>query len=124
MAKKNINFLLLFIFILVGLGFYYFANPLSNSFFIKCPFKTLTGLDCPGCGSQRALHSLLHGNFKQAFHYNPLFIFAIPYVLVGILFEWLGFKNKYPKVRKFLFGKVAIYIIATIIISFFILRNL
>lgn len=122
--KKHLNFILPLVFVLGGFVFYYFVNPLSGSFLIKCPFKTVTGLDCPGCGSQRALHSLLHGDFRQAFHFNPLFIAAIPYVFVGILFEWFGLKNKYPKVRKFLFGKIAIYIIAAIIILFFILRNL
>ncbi|SEF74421.1 Protein of unknown function [Halpernia humi] len=122
--KKNINSILFFVFILGGLGFYYFANPLSNSYFIKCPFKTLSGLDCPGCGSQRALHALLHGDIYRAFSYNLLFVLAIPYVFVGILFEWFGLKNRYPKTRKLLFGKTAIYMVVAIIILFFILRNL
>ncbi|WP_417428657.1 DUF2752 domain-containing protein [Halpernia sp.] len=99
-------------------------NPLSNSFLIKCPFKTVTGLDCPGCGSQRAIHEILHGNFKQAFSYNPLFIIAIPYVFTGILFEWFSLKYKFPRTRKILFGANAIYVIGIIIILFFIFRNL
>nr|WP_230380102.1 DUF2752 domain-containing protein [Kaistella gelatinilytica] len=104
--------------------FYYFFNPQSNSFLLKCPFKFFTGYDCPGCGGQRALHALLHGKFRQAFSYNPLFIVAIPYVILGILFEWFGLKYSFPKVRKILYGQTAIYIIAIIIMSFFILRNI
>ena len=124
-VKENkFLFLLLILFLVGGLAFYYFADPLSSNFIIKCPFKAMTGLDCPGCGSQRAVHELLHGNFKKAFFYNPLFIVALPYAFVGILFEWFSLKYKFPKTRKFLFGKTAIYIVAAVIILFFILRNL
>ena len=125
MGFKN-NYLVLIFMISVGalLLFYYFFDPQSYSFLIKCPFKTITGLDCPGCGSQRALHSLLHGELGKAFSYNPLFIIALPYVFAGILFEWFGLKLMYPKIRKILFGSEAIYSIGVIVIFYFIGRNL
>jgi hypothetical protein len=124
-TKENRYLLILgILFLLCVLIFYYFVNPLSTNFIIKCPFKTITGLDCPGCGSQRAVHELLHGNFRKAFEENALFIIALPYAFVGVLFEWFSLKYKYPKTRKILFGKTAIYIISVIIILFFIIRNL
>lgn len=123
-SKKQIYF---YGIILISLGaalfLYYKINPQSDYFFLKCPFKMATGLDCPGCGSQRALHSLMHGEFRQAFSYNPIFIFAIPYLFAGILLEWFGLKYKYPQLRKILFGTKSIYLAATIIIVFFVLRN-
>lgn len=122
--KKNYSALLFVAFTGCALIFYYFFNPQSNSFLLKCPFKFFTGYDCPGCGGQRALHALLHGEFRRAFSYNELFIVAIPYVITGILFEWVGLKYSFPKVRKILYGQTAIYIIAIIIMSFFILRNI
>ena len=70
--KKYYSTLLFAIIIGSGLVFYYVFNPESNRFLLKCPFKFATGFDCPGCGSQRALHALLHGEFIQAFSYNPL----------------------------------------------------
>ena len=121
--KKYYSTLLFAIIIGSGLVFYYVFNPESNRFLLKCPFKFTTGFDCPGCGSQRALHALLHGEFRQAFSYNPLFIIAIPYVFIGILFEWFGLKYSFPKIRKALFGKTAIYIIAVVMILFFVVRN-
>lgn len=37
-----------------------------------CPFKSLTGLPCPGCGGLRAANALLHGNILGAIYTNPL----------------------------------------------------
>lgn len=43
-----------------------------------CPFHALTDLYCPGCGSTRALHALLHGDVVQAMAMNPLLVLALP----------------------------------------------
>lgn len=77
--------------VLVGIGLclaiLYKVSPLQSSFLPKCPFKLITGLNCPGCGFQRAVHSLLHGNVIQAFHYNWFLVYAGPYALL-FLVEW------------------------------------
>ena len=41
----------------------------------------LTGWDCPACGGQRALHSLLHGRVGEALHFNPFLVVSVPYFL-------------------------------------------
>ena len=56
----------------------YFFPPGQHSFYPRCGFHALTGLDCPGCGSLRATHQLLHGHFKEAFALNPLFVSLLP----------------------------------------------
>lgn len=56
---------------------YYSYDPLQSIFFPKCIFKTLTGYDCPGCGTQRALHAFLHGHFVEAFRYNIFFVILL-----------------------------------------------
>lgn len=43
-----------------------------------CPFLALTGLYCPGCGSTRALHALLHGDLGHALAMNPLLVLSLP----------------------------------------------
>jgi len=50
-----------------------------------CPFKALTGWDCPGCGSSRMLYSLLHGDLAAAARYNALALVAVPF----LLWRWL-----------------------------------
>ena len=43
-----------------------------------CPLYALTGWYCPGCGSARCLHALLHGELALAFAMNPLLVLVLP----------------------------------------------
>jgi hypothetical protein len=54
----------------------YTFPPISSRFYPQCVFRQLTGLDCPGCGTTRALHHLLHGRVSEAFALNPM-LFAL-----------------------------------------------
>lgn len=53
---------------------------------LRCPFKALTGYDCPGCGTQRAVHALFHADFAAAWRYNaalmPALVLALAYIVV------------------------------------------
>lgn len=40
--------------------------------FYKCPFKMITGIDCPGCGLTRAFFCILLCDFSAAVQYYPL----------------------------------------------------
>lgn len=63
----------------LGLGvlLYAFLRDPADGNFLPCPFNRLTGWLCPGCGSQRALHDLLHGRFGEAWSHNALLIIAL-----------------------------------------------
>src|SRR5213594_2849367 len=67
--------------IIAGAGLLYFFAPSEHRFYPRCVFHSLTGLACPGCGSLRALHNLLLGNFAAAFRLNPFVITVLPLVL-------------------------------------------
>src|SRR5690606_28436771 len=100
-------------------------NPSEVGFFPPCPFKSLTGLQCPGCGSQRATHYLLNFEIGRAFEKNALLVLAIPYLLAGFVLDNL--KNPSPKTlkwRKRFYGTKAIWLVFGGIISFWVLRNL
>ena len=56
-------------------------DPAQYAFYPSCLWHSLTGLACPGCGSLRALHQLLHGHPAAAFQLNPLLMSALPLVL-------------------------------------------
>lgn len=61
---------------------YYKFNPLEHELFPKCVVHTLTGIQCPSCGSQRALHSFMHGDFTAAVRYNLFALYSVPYFLL------------------------------------------
>ncbi len=42
-----------------------------SKYMIPCLNKKMFGIDCPGCGAQRALALLLQGEFQQAFKMYP-----------------------------------------------------
>ena len=60
-------------------SFYFSINPTNSYLIPKCPFHLLTGLDCPACGIQRALHYFLHGEWGTAIKYNYFLIISVPY---------------------------------------------
>jgi hypothetical protein len=56
----------------------YWFDPSQGGFYPICLFHRTTGLLCPGCGSLRAMHALLHGHLARAFQFNPLLMLSIP----------------------------------------------
>jgi hypothetical protein len=67
----------------------YFVNPAKSGIFPPCPFYMLTGLYCPGCGSLRALHHVLHGDISAALGLNPLMMIFIPVLCFLLAFpKW------------------------------------
>jgi Protein of unknown function (DUF2752) len=50
---------------------------------LPCPFRLLTGWDCPLCGGTRMGEALLHGDVQGAFGFNPLALVGL--VILGVL---------------------------------------
>jgi hypothetical protein len=101
--KRSVRFLL----IAVGL---FSIKVLSNynSDFTKgptvCPFKLVTGLPCPGCGTTRAVAALLDGRFSDSIGFNPLGVtFVVAAFLWGARFNIL---ERYMKDLNGLFEKL------------------
>ena len=69
-------------------------DPATSGIFPPCPVHYLTGWYCPGCGSLRAIHQLLHGNLRAAWALNPLTVVLLPCLTYGlasfVLFEVRG----------------------------------
>jgi hypothetical protein len=86
-----------------GAGLLLFVDPNQpGNLLPKCPFKWLTGLNCPGCGATRMVHALLHGDVVGAFHYNAVLLtLGVP--LAVWLFsrwmrdKWTGEQRSVPK---------------------------
>src|SRR6059036_559562 len=59
-------------------GVLFCFDPSHYPFYPVCFFHKSTGLLCPGCGSLRAMHQLLHGHVAAAMHFNALLVLSLP----------------------------------------------
>ena len=57
---------------------------------IGCPIKYFLHIDCPACGSTRALVALLRGDTASYFLYNPI---ALPLLLIVLFALHKGLFN-------------------------------
>ena len=64
--------------LLASAVYLFLYEPDGSNVYPKCPFHALTDLHCPGCGSLRASHQILHGNISAAFGLNPLMVLFTP----------------------------------------------
>ena len=65
-----------------GAGLVYLVDPRLPGNYPPCLFLAFTGCYCPGCGTLRALHRLLHGDLVGALGYNPLAILMLPFLII------------------------------------------
>jgi hypothetical protein len=108
--------------LLAGSVYLYVFEPGKTGFFPPCLFRALTGLTCPGCGSTRAMHQILHGHFETAFMLNPLFLLAIPFLLYAFLrYSVVVLRGGIP--RQNALPASYIYALFVIVVSFWVFRN-
>jgi hypothetical protein len=108
--------------LLAGAAYLYLFEPGKTGFFPVCLFRLVTGLQCPGCGSTRAAHQILHGHFITAFELNPLFLLAIPFLLFAFLrYSVAVMRGGVP--RQNVLPAVYIYALFFVVVSFWIFRN-
>lgn len=108
--------------ILTGLCIYFYFDPSDSALFPKCAFHTLTGWQCPGCGSQRAIHAMLHGDFATVFRFNAMMVAALPIMLILCVGECL--RIRYPRLYMRLNSKWMIWSAFAVVTGWWIFRNL
>lgn len=96
-------------------------DPSASNIFPKCVVRSLTGYDCPGCGSQRAIHALLHADIAQAWHYNALLVASLP--LIALLLAAAALRNRAPRFYAAVNSRPVIIAVAVIVIGWWIFRN-
>jgi hypothetical protein len=63
-------------------------DPNQAGHYPTCPVRAYAGVDCPGCGSLRALHDLAQGDVVGALDHNAVMVLLLP--LLGIeLVRWV-----------------------------------
>ena len=60
------------------------VDPATSAIFPSCFWRAVTGWLCPGCGSARAVHALVHGDVAAAIALNPLVVLTLPLIAIDI----------------------------------------
>ena len=121
-VNKRLTALLIWLSIALGATYLFIFEPGKTGFFPACPFRTLTGFTCPGCGSTRGLHRLLHGDIVSALEFNPLMVLSLPFLLYALMRYTTAAVSGRPLQRHNLDAKY-IWILFGVIMSFWIFRN-
>ncbi|MBQ6680812.1 MAG: DUF2752 domain-containing protein [Prevotella sp.] len=100
---------------------YYCYEPTPDALYPKCIFVRLTGWQCAGCGMQRAVHSLLHLRFAEAFHYNAYFVIVLP-LLLALLFQYY-WRSCLPRFHAVLTSQPVLWLLGISALIWWIARN-
>lgn len=107
-----------------ALAFIYAINPAVHTVFPSCPVNALTGLYCPGCGSLRGIHALMHGELATALRYNWLLSLG----LIAALWTIVSFVPRIRRIAHQLPVWIQIYmtprVLLSVVLVYTILRNL
>ncbi len=88
---------------------------LQEQYMMPCLNKKIFGFDCLGCGLQRAVNLLFHGEFVAAFKMYPaVYPLILLFVFIGVN---LFFKFKYSNK---IINTLAILTLITIVVSYLI----
>jgi hypothetical protein len=98
------------------------VDPNEPGHYPACPFLSLTGWYCPGCGSLRAVHALAHGDVGEAVARNPLAVACVP-LLVTLFVLWTR-RRLTGRARTWAAPAAWINALLALVIAFWVLRNL
>jgi hypothetical protein len=107
----------------IGCGVLLSFPPAQNSFYLRYPIYEFLHLQCPGCGTTRALAALLHGHFSEAMHLNGFAVILLPIAMIGGVRWYRRFVRRevdhWPQVPR-----IAIYTALAAAMIFTVVRNL
>ncbi|MBF4160657.1 DUF2752 domain-containing protein [Nocardioides sp. CBS4Y-1] len=98
------------------------VDPHEPGHYPTCPFLAVTGEWCPGCGSLRAINSLLHGHVAGAFERNPLVPLALPFLGFTYVMWVLRLTGK-TSWSPTLIPARAVWVLLGTVLAFWVLRN-
>ncbi len=97
--------------------------PSQYTFYLRCPIYQTLHIECPGCGTTRALAAMLHGNFSAALHFNALTAVMLPLICAYVILCYIRLLRTEP-FRWPQLPYVSIYAALAVAVIFTIARNL
>ncbi|SPT58216.1 MULTISPECIES: DUF2752 domain-containing protein [Actinomadura] len=99
------------------------VDPNEEGHYPTCPFLSLTGFQCPGCGSMRTVHALAHGRVQEAFALNVLTVVMLP-LLAFFWLRWARARTLDRPARTKAGHPALIWLLFGVIVVFWVVRNL
>lgn len=102
------------------------VDPNQPGHYLPCPTRLLLGVDCPGCGGLRAVHSLATGDLAGAADHNLLFVILVPLlVLAWAVWLWRALSGAPPGLSGRLLRVQQPVLVAVIVLTvvFAVVRN-
>lgn len=99
-------------------------NPNESGHYPTCPFLLVTGFYCPGCGSLRAIHALVHLDLATALNLNILTVCLMIPMAVFYYVRWTTERFLGRSIRKRMAPAVFIWALLFGVLGFWLLRNL
>ncbi len=121
-ASRNVFTVAVAVCAVVVVAVYFLADPAHNGLFPKCVVYQLTGYKCPGCGSQRMLHALLHGDVAGAWRQNAMLLSSLP-LLAVIVFAQVR-QRTYPRLYEAVTSPITVTVIVILFIVWAVIRNI
>lgn len=103
--------------LLGAIGYVGLVDPhRPGSLFPPCPFRLVTGWNCPACGGLRMVHDLLHGDLVAAVVDNMFLLVGLPALAL-----WMVLRRRQGRP---VFNMAAIAVIAVTTITWTVIRNI
>ena len=62
-------------------------DPTQQRLYV-CPFREMTGLPCPGCGTTRAAFHVMRGDLGSALEFNAVAVVFLFPLMIGFYLAW------------------------------------
>jgi len=86
--EVNKKYLKILFIIILGTVFFFIPKDYLGETYPICLFRLLFNINCIGCGTTRAIWSIMHLNFSNAIEYNKLIVITFP-LLIGCIIHWI-----------------------------------
>ena len=64
-----------------------------------CPLHAITGIPCPTCGATRGVRCLIHGDWGDAFLWNPLLMMGLLGAVLYTFYAGVVVLGRLPRLR-------------------------
>lgn len=108
-TKKNLIF-----FLMIGSAYYLLRR--YTHFAIHCPFRTISGYLCPGCGITTMIMALGRFDFIGAYYANPFLFITLPFIVFETVYMLLGKRSKK--------NDIAVWVYVGLLVIYGVLRNI